>query len=922
MTPRAFQTHLADVVAQMGAVHKLDLTSDVTHLIVGDSNTPKYKYVAKERPDMKVLAPDWVEAVRQSWMQGDDTDVQALEDEYRLPTLAGLKICVTGFDNRGFPLRMEIRPDIDNCYAVVEERQALQEAISGNGASYHGDLTKDVTHLIAVSASGRKYQYGTEWGVRIVTLSWLKDSLERGMILDEPLYHPLLPEEERGKNAWVKKAFSSSTLRKRAREEDRTTESLIGGKRKLRRTASLKLGSQNEGLWNDIIGGGFGLGEELIKQSSSREWNDSRVTAAILPKNGERDQTPDVSTSIAPTKAQGQEPLSLELARDGIRGEHTNGGLFRNKCFYLHGFEEKKVRHEIKNKAMISRKGINWVHRQASIIQDHLLCYEGEVFYSISQLSQSIQAEPGRVGYLLVPHHFKGQLPATKQSSPPLLVVTEWWLERCLFKKQLMDPENDALSTLFREYPLAGFENLVISSTSFSGIDLLQVSKVVKLLGGTYDEYLTPETSVLVCNSSGNSKEKLKHALEWNVTAVSADWLWDCIRSRHIQDFESYLVAGGGQTPKAWSAPVERPRKSSLNLKSGPGDAFSSLPEPRQRPKENAASHPKKPFGGTLKLKPGQKVPPLVVLDETPPPASPPASADGNEAASDFDALTVIQPLNKNEADSNSRPLTDISPDVNSQKRPSASPTASRSKRTPQPDDSIPTSNPVPNHPPQSDPKRPPEPVQEDLSTTIAALLAHKQASAAQSRAAASSNSADTRRKRRLLGRAPSNLSTTSRSFSRASSADTAASAELSGHHPQAHLLQSNLNSNMSFHTDDPEDDDMRRKREEDEQLDYMPSQAVLYEDPEVQKERDRMLEKMGGGVVHPVDNTEDDVAGDGNASKGSRRRRIAHKIKGVVGVVRDVRAENNMSGSAGSSTNAAGGGGGRVTRARRVPGF
>ncbi|KAK5003679.1 protein kinase activating protein dpb11, partial [Cryomyces antarcticus] len=92
-------TGLATIATQMGAVHKLDLTSDVTHLIVGNTETPKYQYVAKQRPDVKVLRPEWVEAVRLSWMEGGDTDVAALEEEYRLATFAGLTICVTGFDD-------------------------------------------------------------------------------------------------------------------------------------------------------------------------------------------------------------------------------------------------------------------------------------------------------------------------------------------------------------------------------------------------------------------------------------------------------------------------------------------------------------------------------------------------------------------------------------------------------------------------------------------------------------------------------------------------------------------------------------------------------------------------------------------------------------------------------------------------------
>lgn len=83
----------------MGALHKLDLTSDVTHLIVGDIDTPKYKFVARERPDVKCLLPSWIDAVRQSWLDGGETKVEALESEHRVPTLFGLRICVTGFED-------------------------------------------------------------------------------------------------------------------------------------------------------------------------------------------------------------------------------------------------------------------------------------------------------------------------------------------------------------------------------------------------------------------------------------------------------------------------------------------------------------------------------------------------------------------------------------------------------------------------------------------------------------------------------------------------------------------------------------------------------------------------------------------------------------------------------------------------------
>ena len=91
----------------MGGEHKLDLTSDVTHLLVDVNDAPtivhltaKYKYVAANREDVRVLQPAWLEAVRQSWMTGEKFDLQALEEQYKLPLFAGLSVCLTGFEDR------------------------------------------------------------------------------------------------------------------------------------------------------------------------------------------------------------------------------------------------------------------------------------------------------------------------------------------------------------------------------------------------------------------------------------------------------------------------------------------------------------------------------------------------------------------------------------------------------------------------------------------------------------------------------------------------------------------------------------------------------------------------------------------------------------------------------------------------------
>jgi DNA replication regulator DPB11 len=194
----------------------------------------KYKYVAKEREDICVLQPQWVEAVRDCWVHDKPLDFNRLAQTYRVPTLAGLKVCITGFEDLSF-------------------RAQLQENVIKHGGEYTGDLTKDVTHLIASKPEGKKYEYGMQWQKKVVSLKWYKDTLERGMQLEETLYHPTVPMEMQGAGAWNRKTQRSPSTAKRTRDDTTISEPA----RKLRRTASAKLGSQTQNMWTDIVGGGF-----------------------------------------------------------------------------------------------------------------------------------------------------------------------------------------------------------------------------------------------------------------------------------------------------------------------------------------------------------------------------------------------------------------------------------------------------------------------------------------------------------------------------------------------------------------------------------------------------------------------------------------------------------------------------------------
>ena len=315
-----FKSEFSAMISEMGGVNKLDLTSDVTHLIVGGYDTPKYKYVAKERTDVKCLLPEWLEALRESWIEGGETDVERLEQQYRLPTFHDLRVCVTGFQDCTETMRSISKNSWETDYTQVAMRKQLEQTVNNNGGQYRGDLTKEVTHLIAHVASGAKYLHAKQWGIHVITIEWLQQSLERGMILDEALYDPVMKEEDRGKGAWIRRSISTTSLKKRAREDINIAS------RKLRRTASARFGGQSDALWGDIVGGGF-----APKETKKNEWDDVEEQNAFTTSPYERNDTPTLPDIPRPQSSSVKKPVAKK-------------GLFQGKRFYLHGFDSKKVR--------------------------------------------------------------------------------------------------------------------------------------------------------------------------------------------------------------------------------------------------------------------------------------------------------------------------------------------------------------------------------------------------------------------------------------------------------------------------------------------------------------------------------------------------------------------------------------------------
>ncbi|XPS70216.1 protein kinase activating protein dpb11 [Ascochyta lentis] len=813
--PHEQRAQLSAIGAQMGATIKLDLTSDVTHLVAGNTDSAKYRYVAKLREDVKVLSPSWLEALRDVWMEGeDDMDVAGLENQYRLPTFFGLKICLTGFDN-------------------PEQRKHIQEAVDQNGAEYHGDLTKNVTHLIAAAPTGKKYEHALNWRMKIVTLEWFDQSLERGMVLEETLYNPTLPTEERGRDAWVRIQAPSPALGKRTRDAEQP-QPHNPLRRKLRRAASTKLGFQSDALWAGITTPSF----EQSKNEED-EWKEDNLFKQTTPQGDTPVQQEDAEAARQDEAEEKNTPKPAAAALPQPSEIDPSEGIFQNRVIVTHGFDQDKTK----------------------ILQNHLEKNGARV--SSSTDLEKFSSEDLKPGYLVIPHDV--EVDVVSRSLPGRAgnitnLVTNWWVERCLYGKRLVDPTDDVLSRPFDKLSINGFSGLTVNSTGFSGIELLHVTKAVTLMGAHYDEQLHAKTSVIVCNSRKPAPQKLKFATDRRIPAVHAEWLWECLHTGALQPFSNHLLntLAPRQPQKARPKPQFSEKPSVAVSREGDSKVQedqkrANAPRIVTKPQHSRARGPQAPRALDLAPADATSAAPNDLLTLPADSTRTSRAFDNDESLGGFDGSASV-PLQDITANSPRRPSTSSTGSAangkaNPRQRSSSAesliravPAARSSKpaREPTPDSVIP----APSEPPIQDPQPPAKQQEEekDYSDLLTKLRANRMA------APTSADQADEkRRRRRQLGRA-----TSTRSIGSAGDVSS---------------------GNLGLNGEDEDDETVVINE-------YQPSQELGWDSPGAAKAREAMIKKLGGTLkeksvpVQAIGGAMDGPSESGMTSRAGRKRR------------------------------------------------
>ncbi|BFZ64261.1 protein kinase activating protein dpb11 [Saitoella coloradoensis] len=490
---------------KMGASYKADLTSDVTHLIAGDIMTPKYKFSAKHRLDVKLMKVEWIGAMYERWLEGEDINVEEYSEKLLLPPFLNLRICVTSLP--------------------PSDRQKLHSLITSNGGHYSPDLSKTCTHLIAASKEGKKYEYAVKWGIKIVGQEWVRDSLVRGAALSEELYSLDLPEEERGRGAWDKPIEKPEGLAPAKRKEvsrvDEDEDDKPVLKKKRSQLSQSFLGpaptsnktnpagaAPVDDLWKDIFHMKPLAASTPIKSRADAAWHSDDEEELDLSKVH---PPPVYDESGTPALDEPEEEKEKEK------------GIWYGVYFYPWGFSEEKT----------------------NILYTYLTSHGGHCVDTLSALPPD---KPER-SFVVVSH----SVPIVDCPNVPserATLVTEQWLERCVHFGRRVEIDDWVASRPLVRTHIPGMKGLTIAMTGFTGVDLLHMSKLINVLGASYSETLRRDTSALIARKPEGRKWKM--AGEWGVRVLSREWVEDVARKGEVLGVGRYAMdgLGGGELPK------------------------------------------------------------------------------------------------------------------------------------------------------------------------------------------------------------------------------------------------------------------------------------------------------------------------------------------------------------------------------------
>ncbi|KAK6198645.1 DNA polymerase II complex component [Scheffersomyces amazonensis] len=447
-------------IKALGGSHCADLMSDVNYLIVGDKNTPKYKFCIENRADIKFLLPSAISELYKKWIDGErhlsSNDIAS----YKFPVFHGLNICISRislsdsqihnlFNEKSFRYKY-----LSQYGSIISNGEELISLINKYGGQATESLRLTNTCIISTELQGRRYSKALEWNKPILHPIYIIDCILRGA--------PIMPDYYLMSSDGLDSTFEGAS--RVWKEVIAQSNKVLTGFKPLptivhdsNAPKPLKV-KKNTQIWNSIMNHTKSLHSTRTKRDTA--WDQEDETE-------EEDDHHHHQHNNDEDEVNGANKLSEYQSKDT---------LFLGFNFLLVGFNGNQSPQLIK---VIENHGGETTNDSYDESISHI------ILPSSIGSTQSIQM------LKILPKDIK-----TKINNGDIKIVTEWFLERSIFYKSItMDRWGQPLKGLVK-----ATKKFKVCMTGFTGIELLHIEKLINYLGFEFCDSLTNDKELLIIN--------------------------------------------------------------------------------------------------------------------------------------------------------------------------------------------------------------------------------------------------------------------------------------------------------------------------------------------------------------------------------------------------------------------------------------
>ncbi|WWD15806.1 hypothetical protein CI109_100230 [Kwoniella shandongensis] len=524
--------HYTQLAKELGASVESALTVHVTHVVAIGYGSAKYGYAVEH--GLPVMKPSWIEESYNTWLGGNELDVEEEQRSHRLLAFEGLRISMSGVE-------------------PLDRRKQLIKFITSNGGLYSKDLDRHCTHLISAKPTSEPRQSEKiRWALR--EIAELEARKRRGVKEDvEPMkivYEEWVWDCVHYQGRWKEDAYDA---RKPRRGGKVNAEDVINGtshKPEERRPVAVEAGQpvatsaadnaepaairkrKREGL-NSLVG-------ELISTTSVK-------TESSPAPDGHNDQSP-----LLPPPEDKPEPLKrLEPERKSSMLHLSRSTSFAatagpSKTSVLPSSDRTDsmpptaVAHAVVDAAPqqggSSRffDGLRFSHvikEQCEGLENALKKHGGVL------VTEAERLEGEKVDFVIV--RLCSDVRPVIREGEETTVVTECWVEGCCFEERLLSPNDHIVfKPLPAPMPVEGTSKLLVHLSGFSAENTVYMRRLLRAIGGTLSVKLNRQTTHLV--SVPTVGQKVEKAREWGVIVVKDTWLITMARTGKLEPDENH----------------------------------------------------------------------------------------------------------------------------------------------------------------------------------------------------------------------------------------------------------------------------------------------------------------------------------------------------------------------------------------------